>query len=94
MINPADLTLIEAASALRSGTLTSRILVEAVLNRIAERTQFAALTHMAVDALAQADAADLKLAGGDDPGPFCGLPLAVKDLIDVKGQPSTAGSKP
>ena len=93
MSSAADLSLFEAAAALRSGTLTSRALVEAVLQRITQREMLHAFTHVAVDALAQADVADALLAGGEDPGPLCGLPIAVKDLIDVKGQPATSGSR-
>ena len=92
MTDPTGLSLIEAAAALRTGTLTSRSLVEAVLARIADRPELAAFTHVAADALAQAEAADAGLARGEDPGLFCGLPVAVKDLIDVAGQPATAGS--
>lgn len=78
---------------LRSGTLTSRALVQAVLDRIAARTpRLHAFTHIAADALAQADRADAMLQN-DDPGPLCGLPVAVKDLIDVAGQPATSGSR-
>jgi aspartyl-tRNA(Asn)/glutamyl-tRNA(Gln) amidotransferase subunit A len=94
MTNPADLPLLQAATALRAGTLTSRMLTEAVLDRIAARNpKLHAFTHIAADALAQADHADALLAGGADPGPLCGIPIAVKDLIDVAGQPATSGSR-
>lgn len=94
MTDPADLSLPEAAAALRAGTLTSRALTEAVLDRIAARNPaLHAFTHIAADALAQADRADALLAAGEDPGPLCGLPVAVKDLIDVAGQPATSGSR-
>lgn len=92
MTDPADLTLVEAAAELRSGAMTSRRLVGAVLDRIAARRDLAAFTHVAADALDQADQADARLAAGDDAGPFCGLPVGVKDLIDVAGQPATSGS--
>lgn len=93
MTNPADLSLTDAATALRVGTLTSRTLTEAVLARIAARNpRLAAFTHIAADALDQAGRADALLAAGD-PGPLCGLPVAVKDLIDVAGQPATSGSR-
>lgn len=93
MSSAADLSLFEAAVALRSGALTSRGLVEAVLQRIAARARLDAFTHIAADALAQADAADARLKRGEDPGPLCGVPIAVKDLIDVAGQPATSGSR-
>ena len=92
MSNPADLTLAEAAASLRAGSLTSLALIEAVLERIQARTGLDAFTHIAADAREQARAADARLAAEEDPGFFCGLPVAVKDLLDVKGQPSTAGS--
>jgi aspartyl-tRNA(Asn)/glutamyl-tRNA(Gln) amidotransferase subunit A len=94
MTNPADLSVPEAAAMLRAGTLTSRALTEAVLDRIATRNPtLHAFTHIATDALAQADRADALLAAGEDPGPLCGIPIAVKDLIDVAGQPATSGSR-
>ncbi len=92
MINAADLSLFEAAEALRSGTLTSCQLVEATLTRIVARTELAAFTYLAADAMAQAHTADARLATGEDPGPLCGIPVAIKDLIDVAGQPATSGS--
>ena len=85
-----DLSLFQAAAALRSGAMTSRALVQAVLDRIVARKDRDAFTHVAADALA--DAADAMLAAGHDPGPFCGLPVAVKDMTDVAGQPATSGS--
>lgn len=93
MNDPADLSLPEAAAALRAGTLTSRALTEATLARIATRNlRLHAFTHIAADALEQADRADALLAAGEA-GPLCGLPVAVKDLIDVEGQPATSGSR-
>ena len=88
----ADLSIPEAAAALRARTLTSRQLTEATLTRIAERDpQLHAFTHLNPDALAEADLADAML-GQPDPGPLCGIPFAVKDLIDVTGMPATSGS--
>lgn len=93
MTDPADLSVTEAAAALRSGSLTARALTKAVLARIAARDpRLHAFTHIAADALEQADRADAMLAG-QDPGPLCGIPVAVKDLIDVAGQPATSGSR-
>lgn len=91
-MNPADLPLPEAAAMLRAGTLTARQLTEAVLARIAARDdQLHAFTHLAADALTQADRADAMLAEGPQ-APFCGIPVGVKDLIDVADQPTTSGS--
>ncbi len=45
------------------------------------------------EALAQADAIDGRIATGDDPGPLAGVPFAVKNLFDISGQTTIAGSK-
>jgi aspartyl-tRNA(Asn)/glutamyl-tRNA(Gln) amidotransferase subunit A len=92
MTDPADLSITEAAAALREGRITARALTEAALARIAARNgRLYAFTHVNPDALAEADRADALLALGD-PGLFCGIPVAVKDLIDVAGQSATCGS--
>jgi aspartyl-tRNA(Asn)/glutamyl-tRNA(Gln) amidotransferase subunit A len=93
-MNPADLSLSEAALALRNGSLSAEALTQAVLDRIAaQNPRLHAFTSVAADAMEQARRADAMLAAGHDPGPFCGIPVAVKDLIDVQGQPATSGSR-
>jgi AtzE family amidohydrolase len=42
---------------------------------------------------AEAAAVDAKIAAGEDPGPLAGVPIAVKNLFDVAGLPTRAGSK-
>jgi aspartyl-tRNA(Asn)/glutamyl-tRNA(Gln) amidotransferase subunit A len=94
MTDPADLPIPEAAAALRAGRLTSRALTAAVMARIAARNDsLHAFVHVADDALDQADRADALLSVGQDPGTLCGIPVAVKDLIDVQEQPATSGSR-
>jgi 1-carboxybiuret hydrolase len=44
-------------------------------------------------ALAQAEAVDRSIAAGDDPGPLAGVPFAVKNLFDIAGLTTVAGSK-
>jgi aspartyl-tRNA(Asn)/glutamyl-tRNA(Gln) amidotransferase subunit A len=51
------------------------------------------LSFDAADALAQADAADQALAAGPDGRPLLGVPIAIKDVIAVRGQPLTCASK-
>ncbi len=41
----------------------------------------------------EAAAVDEKIASGEDPGPLAGVPVAVKNLFDVQGLPTRAGSK-
>ena len=44
-------------------------------------------------ALAQAARVDEMLARGDSPGPLAGIPMAVKDVLAMRGAPATAGSR-
>ncbi|MFT8423453.1 MAG: amidase family protein, partial [Gluconacetobacter sp.] len=43
-------------------------------------------------AVGEAERIDRRLAAGDDPGPLAGVPFGVKDLFDVAGEVTTAGS--
>lgn len=91
----AELSIAEAGKRLRDGRLTSAALVRAVLARIAERDP-AYLSFYVVDADRALDAArraDAELAAGRDRGPLHGIPVGIKDMIDVEGLPTTAGSK-
>ena len=45
------------------------------------------------EAIAQADAIDGRIAAGDEPGLLAGVPFAVKNLFDISGQTTIAGSK-
>ena len=78
----------ELAELLRSGQARSRELVEAALDRIAAMEALNAFTLVdAEGALAAADAIQ-----PDDPRPFAGVPIAIKELQPVAGQPLTMGS--
>lgn len=83
------------ASGLQSGQLTSRALVEACLERALDPHGEGARTFISVDAQAvraQADAIDAARRSGTEQRPFAGIPISVKDLFDVQGQVTTAGS--
>ena len=92
-IPPADLSIPEAASQLRAGNLTSVALTQACLDRIAARDPLLhAFTAIDETALGQAATADQAFANGQDLGPLQGIPVGIKDLIDVAGLPATCGS--
>ena len=88
-------TITEMAAALRAGSLSAVALAEATLERIAALDKrlhaFIGLTRER--ALAEARAAEALLRAGHDVGPLQGIPYAVKDLYDVAGQPTTAGTR-
>lgn len=86
--------LVEAREALQQGTLTARELLDRHLS-IMEKTEpdVRAMVTMTVDmARQQADEADRRLRAGES-APLLGIPVVVKDLIDVEGIPTTAGSR-
>ena len=92
MTPPADLTIPEAAAALRAGTLTAPALTEAALERVTTRNpRLAAFTHVNPRAMDEATRAQAMLEAGTG-GPLCGIPIGIKDLIDVADQPATCGS--
>ncbi len=83
------------AAMLRSGEITPTALTERLLERIEELNgPLRAFNLVTADrAMAEAKAAETLLASGRDLGPLHGIPYAVKDLFDVVGLPTTAGSR-
>ncbi len=90
-----SLPIRELANRLRDGRTTSEALVEACLEAIASRdaTLNAFITVLADDARARARQADRERASGIDLGSLHGIPLSVKDLMDLEGVPTTAASR-
>ena len=88
------MTAAEFARALRAKEITSEQATRDCLAKIAARNdELRAFTLvMADEALAQARQADRELSGGHDRGPLHGLPISIKDLIDVRGTVTTAAS--
>ena len=93
--DPCDLTIRQAAAALRDGALSALTLTDAVLARAAatQPTLNAYITLTPDAARADARRADDELAAGHDRGPLHGIPIGLKDLIDLAGVPNTAGSR-
>ncbi|WP_051579518.1 amidase [Pseudonocardia acaciae] len=88
---------LEWVARLRAGELSARELAEHYLDRMwsADERVHAVLACDRERVLADADAADRRLAAGgvdDDPPPLLGLPVTVKDSIEVAGLRCTGGS--
>lgn len=95
---PFDLATADAAAlaaAVSSGAVTARAVVEASLARIAalDGAVNAFTDVTAARARAAAAALDARRAKGEALGPLAGVPFAVKNLFDIKGLPTRAGSK-
>jgi aspartyl-tRNA(Asn)/glutamyl-tRNA(Gln) amidotransferase subunit A len=91
--HPADMDLLEAAAALRTGQLSSTELTAGCLERISQRNEvFSAFIRVYErEATEAAQAADRLRATGSA-GPLTGLPIALKDVIGSAGLPLTADS--
>jgi AtzE family amidohydrolase len=91
----AGLGVVETAAAVRSRRLSARAVADAHLQRI-ERLNgpLNAFRRVLADrALAEAGEVDAAIRDGRDPGPLAGTPYGVKDLFDVEGLATAAGSK-
>src|SRR5215470_11187428 len=85
----------EIAAAVGEGRTSARAVIEAALARVAKYNPVlnAFTAVLAERALAKADALDAARANGEAPGALAGVPFAVKNLFDVAGLPTLAGSK-
>ena len=91
----ASATALEIAAAIRSRRVTAEAVTAHALERIAAtHGQLNAFTAVTADrARAEAAAVDAAVAAGLDPGPLAGVPYAVKNLFDLAGTVTLAGSK-
>ncbi len=91
----SDLNAEDIAAGIRARKFSACDVAQASLARVAERDAtlncFTAITRDR--ALAAAGAVDRAVAAGSDPGPLAGVPYAVKNLFDITGLPTLAGSK-
>jgi amidase len=86
-------TATQIAADIRNKKVTSRQVVEAHLQRIAEvNPKINAIVRVLADeALAGADLADAAVRAGKKLGPLHGVPMTVKENIDIAGYPTTQG---
>jgi amidase len=91
-----ELAAAQARDRMVAGTLTSRALTQAYLHRIAAiddaGPRLNAVIELNSTALAEAEALDGERASGKLRGPLHGIPVLVKDNIDVAGMANSAGS--
>ncbi|UWU68771.1 AtzE family amidohydrolase [Bradyrhizobium sp. NC92] len=90
-----EMTASDIASAVAGGEMSALAATEAALARIEQHdgilNSFTDVT--AERARAKARAIDADIAAGKKVGPLAGVPFAVKNLFDVAGLPTRAGSK-
>jgi aspartyl-tRNA(Asn)/glutamyl-tRNA(Gln) amidotransferase subunit A len=93
--NPGGSSAAEIAKAVLGRQISALDATEAALARIKRHdTILNSFTDVTADrARATARAVDAAIAAGRNPGPLAGVPFAVKNLFDVEGLPTRAGSK-
>src|ERR1700730_6699734 len=93
--NPDDLSAAEIAQAVASQKMSGATATEAAQARMPKHDSILnASTYAAADrARAKARSIDAAVAAGKNPGPLAGVPFAAKNLFDVQGLPTRAGSK-
>lgn len=95
-VPPADASIAQLRKELGSGSLTATALVEDLLARIDERDALVqAWVTLAPDLMEQATRSDRELASAGETislPSLTGIPIGVKDLIDVAGMPTLCGS--
>jgi aspartyl-tRNA(Asn)/glutamyl-tRNA(Gln) amidotransferase subunit A len=86
--------VLETAAMVRTGRMTAAAVAENCLRELETHGPALNAVTRLLPERARADAArvDAVVAAGGDPGPLAGVPYAVKDLFDVAGLPTTAGS--
>src|SRR3954471_4655542 len=89
-------TLAALADDLGNGRTTARKIVDGCLARIADKSGEGARTFIHVDseaAIEAAEAMDRLRQANARPSPFAGIPISIKDLFDIRGQVTRAGSR-
>lgn len=94
MGDPLDAPAHELAARIGAGELRAVDVVGGHLERLADvRDRLGGVAVPAPDALDRAAAIDRRVAAGEAVGPLAGVPITVKDWIEVAGLPCCAGSR-
>jgi aspartyl-tRNA(Asn)/glutamyl-tRNA(Gln) amidotransferase subunit A len=89
-----SLTATEIVAGIKSARFSAEEVAKAFLERTAKLKNLNIYVHLDESVvLNQARAVDTRLKAGEDVGPLAGLPVAIKDLICVEGEPTTCGSR-
>jgi amidase len=95
-VDVVELSAVDARDRMAAGTLTSRALTQAYLDRIHDIDDSGPMLNAVIEtsptAIADADALDAERSAGKVRGPLHGIPLLIKDNIDVRGMATSAGS--
>jgi aspartyl-tRNA(Asn)/glutamyl-tRNA(Gln) amidotransferase subunit A len=93
MTSPDLRRIVDVAPLVKAGTLSPVEIVQRCLSQIDARHSLNAfITRRDTEAVAEARALEAELEAGTYRGPLHGIPIAVKDLIDVAGTKTTSGS--
>ena len=87
-----EMTVADVRQALDGGAVTAEALTRAFLERVARyNPRYNALIVMNPQAIEDARAIDARRAAGEALGPLAGVPVVIKDTMDMAGLPSTGG---
>ena len=86
-------TAAEIANQVRCGELSASEVTLSALGALEDRQPDLNLTtYIDEQALVKARETDARVTAGEDPGPLCGVPIVLKDLVNQAGVPNTCGS--
>jgi amidase len=95
-VDVVELSATDARDRMAAGSLTSQALTQAYLDRIARVDDAGPLLNAVIElnpaALADAAALDAERKAGKVRGPLHGIPVLIKDNVDVAGLVNSAGS--
>lgn len=92
--DPADFGIAQLHSAYQTGVLRPSTLVKSLLSRVEKREPIIeGWATIAPDLVEQADKCDQQIPSAESNKPLLGIPIGVKDLVDVAGLPTRCGSQ-